>query len=334
MTLTQAVVLTKKGFLGLLILIALGVASYTGYKIWYQYYYLPNLPPVIERPEMKFGTLPAVTFPPPTVTSSNYSYSLDTTTGSLPQFPTILKVYFIPQNNITLLAPDRAANLAVSLGFPDGPEIISPSEHRFTDGKGGRISINLTTGNFHFERPISTQSAAVKSDVLSNKDNLIKNFKGYLSSKGLLVSELDNGRNNVILPTNTSATTPTATVSLWPADFDKLRIVTSSFSEGLVKATIAPFENELQKYVKVDYTFWSVDQTTFSTYPLKTAQQAFDELKSGQGYITKQPPDPKVSLTSVYLAYYQTQEYSPYLQPVFVFEGQGFMALVQAVATQ
>lgn len=334
MTLTQAVVLTKKSVIGLVALTFLILLSYIGYKVWYQYVYLPNLPPVIEMPEMKFGSLPAVTFPPPGVTSTNYSYSLETTTGNLPQVPALLRVYFIPQTNVTLLAPDRAQNLAAVLGFPIGPDVLSPSEHRFTDNNGGNITINLTTGNFHFERPISTGSTEINPNAFSNQENMVNDFKSYLSSKGLLTSELSDGRSNIIFPANTATSSATAIASIWPTDFDKLPIVTSSTTEGLVKTIVTAFKNEQQKYISVDYTYWQVDQTTYSTYPLKTASQAFEELKSGKGHISKQPLNSKVSLTTLYLAYYQSEDYSPYLQPVFVFEGPDFTALVPAVATE
>ncbi|HVA96602.1 MAG TPA: hypothetical protein VND99_03025 [Candidatus Acidoferrales bacterium] len=70
-----------------------------------------------------------------------------------------------------------------------------------------------------------------------------------------------------------------------------------------------------------------------ATYPIKTAQQAFDALKSGKGYIAAyNGTDSQILIDKVYLAYYLGATQQDYLMPVIVFEGQnGFFAYVSAV---
>lgn len=332
MTLTQAATITHRGILLTIALIILGSAGAVGYNIWHQRY-LDSLPPVKEKPEMKFGTLPKLTFPPPNISSSNYSYSLDTVTGGLPQTPKLLKVYFIPQAGISLLAPDRSKKLAESLGFTIGPEVLSSTSYKFIDESGGELVIDLPSGNFSFQRKAllknliedkseteSTRSANLNN--FSDQSKIAADFKNFLLSKNLLTPELSSGRSNVL----------SATVSIWPADFDNFPLVTTFFNQSLVRAKVNNKEEESSEYSEVNYTFWTIDKTTYSTYPLKTAEKAFDDLKSGQGFVSLEPKKPQVSISSVYLAYFQSAEYSPYLQPVFVFEGPEFAALVPAVA--
>jgi len=104
--------------------------------------------------------------------------------------------------------------------------------------------------------------------------------------------------------------------------------VTPSETEGLVHAL---YSRKDETFSKLTYTFWTVDQTSFATYPLKTAEEAYSDLVSGKGYISIIPDKPAVSISMVYLAYFEPEDYASYLQPVFIFEGPNFKALVPAV---
>jgi len=339
MTLTQAATLTRRGVIVFFVLLVLGISGKIGYEIWYQNY-LAHLPKKIEKPEMKFGALPKINFPPTTISSSNYSYTLDTATGGLPQVPTLLKIYFIPKASISLLSPDKSQKLAAKLGFPNGPQVLSESVFQFDNGVGGLLKIDATTGNFNFlraSRQITPEEASDSGKYLNStlptKDELLQQFKDYLDRKELLPQELTTGKYNIIYQSQTPESSDTVEISLWPGKIDDLDIVTPSFSQGLTNATFTKWYEETNQVIKLNYTFWPIDQTSYSTYPLKTAEQAFTDLKAGQGFISVQSQSPQVSITLIYLAYFESEEYSPYLQPVFVFEGPSYIGLVPAVAT-
>lgn len=338
MTLTQVAIWTRRGILSSFILMFLSIAGVIGYNVWRQYY-LANLPPVEEKPEMRFGILPVPIFPPSTVSSANFSYSLDTVTGGLPEMPRIVKVYFIPKTPVSLMTTDRTKQLAQNLNFPNGPEILPSGEYSFTDDKEGNLRIDITTGNFHFRRQLAekpskdseaTESAKSNEEVLPEKNLMIQSLKKYLTSKNVLVDEIKDGRTNVVFNGTSPTTSSTADVSIWPIDLDGLPIITADLKYGLVRAQMN--KQSAGQFTKMDYTVWPIDKTTFSTYPLKTPDQVLADLKADRGFVTIEPPSPQVSITSLYLAYYETEQYSPYLQPIFVFEGPNFAALVPAVA--
>lgn len=336
MTLTQASLITKRAIYATVIVFILLIAAPIGFNIAYQYI-VASRPTPTEKPQMKFGALPKLNFPP-SIQSSQFTYSLDTATGGLPTTPKVLRVYFIPRTGISLLAPERAKILAASLGFNNPPEVLSASEYKFTNNLGGQLLVDLTTGNFHLQRRAVTSDNLIASNPLTPQDlqlpseeKLVELFKNYLSSKGLLKPEISQGGSKVIYNGLSRADAKSAEVSIWPVDIDKLPVVTASFSKSLVRATITTAKEEPDKFVKVDYTIWPVDPTTFSTYPLKTPQQAFEDLKKNISYVSIEPFSDHVSITTVYLTYYQSESYSPYLQPVFVFEGPNFTAFVPAV---
>jgi hypothetical protein len=331
MTLTQTAILVRRGVFTIISLTVLVVAAATGYKIWYQHY-LSTLPPIEEKAEMRFGLLPEIKFPPSIVSSSNFSYSLDTVTGGFPQMPKLVKVYFIPQNKVSFLAPEKSQALAQSLGFLQGPQILSETRYKFTDQYQGNLIIDLTTGNFNFQRQVATDSAKLQETPLTDQAKLVVEFKDFLQQKGLLPEELKNGRSAVIYGQTQNSASESAQVSVWPEDFEGLPIVTASFKTGLVTGLAKNLADEFGNFTKLDYIFWPIDKTTFSTYQIKTPEEAFKDLQSGKGFVALEPPTAKVSISSVYLAYFQSEEYSPYLKPVYVFEGPSFAALVEALS--
>ncbi|MDD2822852.1 MAG: hypothetical protein PHQ59_02100 [Candidatus Daviesbacteria bacterium] len=330
MTLTQVAIITKRGVLTFTALLILGTVTAIGYRVWYNYYQ-STLPIVEEKPNLKFGTLPKIVFPKSIVSSSNYSYSLDTETGSFLQMPKIIKVYFIPRANIvSLLAPDESQKLAGKFGFNGSREVLNPTTYQYKDDSNGKFIIDLISGNFNFQKQVATASAKIDTTFI-NPDQLVNAFKDLLKMNGVSNDDLNTGRSKVAYNKNIPNNSNSALVSLWPADFDGVPIVTSSTSASLVNATTSNPNNESNRFTEVNYTYWQIDKTTFATYPLQPIENAFEELKLGQGYITQVPTNAKVSIIKAYLAYFESEEYTPYLQPVYVFEGPLFTALVPAI---
>lgn len=336
MTLTAAAILTKRIIIIFFTLIIIGIIAKVGYDIWYQHY-LASLPPVEVKPDLKFGALPDITFPNSNnISSSNFSYSLDTPTGNLPDVAKIIKVYFIPKSQISLLSPDKALQLAQSLGFSSGPETLSSQVEQFQDSSSNTLSVDLLTGNFQFQMS-ATPSAQTSQSPTPSQDALTAEFKGYLASRSLLTDQLSNGPTNVVFESSGSAKLPLAIVSVWPVKIDQLPIVTADWDQSLVKAVVNLNSPDIQtgkNFTSISYTVWPVDTTTFATYPLKTASQAFLDLRSGRSFVSQPPKEAQVSLTSIYLAYFESADYSPYLLPVFVFQGPDFTALVPAIENE
>lgn len=331
MTLTQAATLTKRSFLVIGILIVVGILARVGFSIWYQYY-LASLPKVEERPEKKFGDLPLPTFPTSTVSSSNFTYSIVTQTGGFPTSPKFVKAYYIPQLPVTLLSNQRAQDLALKLGFNQTPQNLSESNQKFMDESGGSLTVDITTGNFQIQRSATASAIATSSAILSEDKKLLEEFNTYLTAKGLLTDSLTGGRPKVSYDGPTPSESQTALVSIWPKDFDDLPILTGYNNRGLVWALVVKSNDEIKKFFQVGYTVWNIDQTTSSTYQVKTYDQAYAELQAGRGFITLAPKNnPKIPISKAYLAYYETDNYTSYLQPIYVFEGESFQGLVPAI---
>src|SRR5947209_2317570 len=117
MTLTEAAIGTKHWvkFAGIFGVIAL--IMWLIFLFLYNNVYKPYTKSKVQA-EAKFGKIQKPHFPASIVSSAGLTYSLDTASGSLPgNFPILINVYFIPPQETTFLAPDRAKKLAESLKF-------------------------------------------------------------------------------------------------------------------------------------------------------------------------------------------------------------------------
>lgn len=343
MTLTQTAIITKQIITISLITLVLGTISFIGYKIWYAHY-LANLPPVEEKPDTRFGLLPSPNFPQTNVSSSNFSYSLDTTTGGLPKvgedlgFEKFVKVYFVVKSFATLLSSEKSQILAEKFNIKTPPQILSETKYTFV-GEDKTLNVDLDSGNFSYLKEATISGR----ENLDDNNKLVSDFKEILSFLEVLNDDLRNGRTKVTLlnsdggefvPTQLRSETDAALIALWPAPIDKTSIFTPDFNKSLVSAVVLKGADKLDNFLSLNFTYYQIDTTTFATYPIKTAEAAFEGLKGGKGMIIVEPSKPQVSITSVYLGYYLSENYSPYLQPIYVFEGPNFVAYVSAVSEQ
>lgn len=329
MTLTEAAVVTKKASIVFSIFILACIIVFIIYNIIYTSIYLPHKQQEAALPTIKFGILPAPDLPASSQPTNTYTYTLDTETGYLPtQYPSLLKVYFVPQLGTNLMAYDHVTALANSLGFSSDPTVINSTKYQFTDAYGGQLTIDLNTANFKFSRTVDLTNA---NPTLPTQDQIASDFVSYLSAKGLLKSDLSGGRTNVIYEHSSNTDSDTAIVSIWPSDIDTLKVVTPKYTIGNINATVTKSSDELNKYSQMEYTYWSPDLTTFSTYPIKSPSQALADLKNGKGAMVIPPDNSNASITSVGLAYYEPDSYQQYLEPVYVFSGPNMTAYVPAI---
>ncbi len=342
MTLTETAQFTKKA------LMILAIALVVIFSLWGGIsYYLATRPKevYVELPTKDFGILPKPPLPKTKLTSQNITYNLDTETGSLPtNFPSLIKVYFIPKLGTTFLVPDKAKKLAASFSFKNGPEIISPTLYKFTDNKGGEFIFDLETANFRFKRPIATNSAELNdspTEALEAESALASNFKKFLAEHGVLTDLLGGGKTKVVYNKPRQLEASEATVTVWEADIRDgegenptiYPIVSPTFNEGLVKGVVTRYQLPDNKYLSLDYIYWPIDIKKFATYPIITVQQAYEKLQNGEGVTVLPYSQSNASIEKVYLAYLLPKDYTPYLQPVYVFEGPNFVSYVAAITS-
>jgi len=230
------------------------------------------------------------------------------------------------------------------------------------------IKFNVVTFDFSMTSNYLSSPTVLSAQNISDENNAIQTAQTFLQNIGLLPTDIDLAKtqtpgqdvNYIIFPqlftikngVLTHATSLSATqvirVDLYQKDvsydLDTGRPGAAKIKMDLPILYPHPPYSTMSFYVAsgqnnaevdaLDFTHREISfGTDVATYPIKTAQNAFDELKNGNAYIASYSgSDKQILISNVYLAYYIGGENQDYLMPIIVFEGQNnFFAFVPAV---
>lgn len=300
----------------------------------------PSPPPA---PTVTFGKLPKLPFPTnkdlPTLT-----YNMQTPEGSLPTFSTQAKVYFMPIPRADLLSLDKARQEAANLGYTNNPTQISESIYQFsTPDNLSMMEVNIVTGTFSLGYNLNSDSSPLSSRP-PTADNAGTTAKTFLNRANLLPDDLSGPvtqeylkvQNKQLINAISLSEANLIKINLFRKDYDKLPAVTPNPNQANVWFVVSGDNSPTKQVVGAQFYYYPVDETQFSTYPIRTSSNAFDDLKAGKGYIANlgQNTNGKITIRRVYLAYFDAGVATEFYQPVVVFEGDnGFVAYVPAVTS-
>lgn len=300
----------------------------------YRNFFPPEPPP----PEVKFGKLPALVFPEKE--SPKLSYNLQTATGELPQFPKTTRVYFMPKRSSSFLDLDESKRIAQRLGFSGNVSTTSETIYRFEhETLPSSLSINIVNKTFSLnydlvqtpslieERPESTQEALKAATSFLNQANLMP--EDILNTERTF--EFWKAETEMEKATSLSEAN-FIRVNFFREPYDDFPVLTPD-RRGNVWFLVGGKDNDV---VAGEYHYFPIEKENNSTYPIKTSQQAWEELNQGIGFIVSTPLEQTtVIVRKIYLGYYDAGEPQGFLQPIVVFEGDGnFMAYVPAVTAE
>ncbi len=307
--------------------------------------YRTIFPPAPPPPTVTFGKLPKLPFPQKTV-PANLSFTLETAEGGLPKLPTQSKVFFMPKLSPNLLSLDLTKEKAGSLGFKTEPQKVSETIYRFPHKSSpSTLEVNIVTGIFSISydlgvdssplqrRPPAAEIAASQiRSYLSSANSLPEDLTGpdnfgYLKlSEGKFISALSLSEANLIK------------VNFFRKNYDNLSSLTPDPNEANVWFVMSGAPEREKQIIAGQYHYFPVDEGKFSTYPIKTGQQAWDELNSGKAYVAApgiNKEGDNVKIRKIYLAYYDAGQPTEFFQPIMVFEGdRGFIAYTPAVTPE
>lgn len=294
-------------------------------------------------PTVTYGKLPKINFPDKQ-NLPKLTFSLETAEGGFPKFADQAKVYFMPKPAANLLALDTAKEEAKSLGFDfNNPQSISETTYKFTSPTfPSYLEVNVVTNNFSISydlnadrtpldmRPPSPEIAASQArSLLSSAGLLPDDLIGPVKNEFL---KLSNGRLKSVLALSEA---DLVKVNFFRRDYDNLPSVTQNPDEANVWFIVSGASDKNQQVVAGQFHYYPVDETQSSTYPIKTAQDAFTQLQNGQAFIANpgiNKDGASVKIRKIYLAYFDPAITNGFYEPIFVLEGDnGFVAYVPAV---
>jgi hypothetical protein len=296
-------------------------------------------------PTVKFGRLTKIPFPV-NETQLKISYTLETPEGGLPKdLPDQAKVFFMPKSNANLLALDVSKEMAKALGFSSEPVQLSDTLYKFTNPNfPSEMEVNIVTGAFSISYDLNADRTPIDSRP-KVAEVAASEFRAMLSNANVLPEDLTGATTHDFFKLTNQGLTPALSLSeadvvkvnLFRKEYDDLPSVTAKPTEANVWAIIGGSTNKDQKIVASEYHYHPVDESQFSTYPIKAPEDAYSELQAGGAYVA----DPGLSkdgdtlkIRRVYLAYFDPEAESDFFQPVFVFEGDnGYTAYVPAITS-
>lgn len=342
MNLTQTAIIARKFVRFGLIFAILLLFSRTIYLSSVNLYrkFFPKPPP---PPTLIFGKLPALPFPQKT-DLPKFEFKAETATGKLPQLAPQANVYFMPRLSANFLSLDIAKERASNLGFDSEPQEISKTLYKFQSTKSpSSIEINIVTGVFsisydlaadpsqtNLRPPAPEVAAATVRSYLSGADLLPKDLTGEIKHEFLTIE------GQKLKPAISLSESNLVKINFFRKNYNDLPSFTSDPNESNVWFILGGKEKN-GKIIAGQFHHLPIDQTQSGTYPIKTAEKAFNDLITSKGYIANPGlnSDAKVTIRKIYLGFYDPGVPVEFYQPIIVFEGdRGFIAYVPAVTEE
>ncbi len=299
-------------------------------------------PTPLPSPTVLFGKLPGPILPPNKV-SDEFTYKIKTLTGSLPAIATQTNVYPIVSPTPDLLALDKAKEKVKGGRFDNGPFKVSDTIYDWNTG--GEISktirLNIETFDFEVTSNFLQDQSALSGRNIADEKNAVKLATDYLSNLDAKSTDLDfetplvnffTIKNDGTFEQATSlSNTKIIEVNFFKKYINDLPVFNEIPTQANVNVLIAA-DGEV-----VGATYMNQEVSTISsTYPLKTVEQAFKELKDKKAYIASYfGANKEISITDAYLAYYISKEEKGFVYPIIIFTGDdGFYAYVSAITDE
>lgn len=305
-------------------------------------------PPAPPPPTVSFGKLPVLKFPPVEndVSSLKLNFKLETIDGKTPTASSTGTVFFMPKPAPNLLSLNRAKQFAQKLGFTNEPQAENQILYKWQDKEIPQriLRVDIVNGNFKLSYDYGSDLTVFTEKDLPNQEKAMNEAVSYLQNLGLFFTSLEKGENKVsyyqLMGNNLILTTSLANADAVRIDLGRenllgLTLLSVKHPQELINLVFSGSKQTKKRLIEFNYIFWKIEEEQSATYPLKTSVQAWEELKNGGGFIVR-PPDDKQNaiIRKIYLAYFYPEEYQSFLQPIFVFEGDGnFLSFVPAVSS-
>lgn len=321
------------GMVGVVILFVLKFALSFGVSYW-----KAKNPPPPSKPTVSFGKLPKIPFGQ----NENYppAFELQTIEGRTPEGSPSARVFFIPKKAATLFSRKKAEEFAKKLGFVPPAEILSPTLYQFTEEfTGNTLFLDITNNNFFFKLNYLDPSVLSK-EGLPEKEEAVNQARQYFSSLGVWDESLKKPRvsylkfeGQKLTPSSSLTEAQAVRVDFLKEDVGGLLFLPLEYERSSVYVVLSSSKEKAGRVLEARFYNFPPDLTTSATYPLITPKEAWENLKKGKAYIVRAlQPEEGAVVRKIYLAYLEMPEYQPYLQPVYVFEGdRDFVAYVPAI---
>lgn len=296
--------------------------------------FFPTPPP---PPEEKFGKLPRISFPAQKI--GNIKYKINTLSGDLPGLTDRINVYKVKRKTPSIIALQTVRENLKSQGFSENEVKINDSLYQWNSNNQVVIQYNIfndyfkITSNFLVNPPPPPKEGTKKDRVFSVTTD-------FLQGLGFETSDFTQEESNIDYLKITNGTLTMAEnqndaqfvrIDLFQKNIDKDYKIYYPSAKNSTTYFIFKNDSSPSKIVAGKYQHLIPDNS--SSYPIITAESAFEELKKGNALVFNDNAKTKdiIDITDISLGYYAGEENQQYFLPIIVFKGNGFKAYVQAI---
>jgi len=311
-------------------------------------------------PTMSYGLLPAIPFPKNSTTQplsyilntvDGTTHIIDPTTNQVKVIPDRMNIYKIirPQPDLTSLQTSNDEVQAIGFVTQDDINQVIPAQ-RLSDteyewdknyGLPQSLTMDIASHNFHLTSQYLNYPAVLSASNAPTDSSAINTVQNVLSAMQLTPTDIDTSLttttdyvivNGIIRPAQPGENVMAVRVNFFQNAVDGYQIFYPSNPNTAMSFLVTGGDTQAE-IAQATFVHQVIDSSTSSTYPIKTADQAYADLQAGKGYITlSYTGGNSVNIRTVNLGYYMGEVFQDYLMPVYVFQGDNnFTAYVSAV---
>ncbi len=295
-------------------------------------------PPPPPGPDIAFGKIRQPFVYNSTIDGS--VYVLDTPGGSLPNPGQKLTVYALAPVQGEFSSLDSAKKVANSAGLDSEPQKISENEWRFTSSKNPNKSLkyNIVTHNFVYSYDYNADTGALSGIFKTTDEKIVTKARDDLAGFKSLKADLKSGESRVsfykIVGSNRNkvgsySEANAVLVEIFRAPISETaELVEPNPDLANVNVLLSPSMQSEKQLLQLNFVYWDYEKDKTATYPPKSANQAFDDLKNGKAFIAKGAGNNfnSITISEVKIAYFNPSTDQATLQPVYVFSGKGIVS--------
>ena len=304
----------------------------------------PKPPP---PPTVGFGILPPVRFPLQSSSDKPEAYDLQVPQSRFNNYGDRAKVFLMLHSSIGLFTDQRAKEVAANYGFMFTPTILSDTQYRWTKTQPlqATLEMNIVDLTFELKTDYLSRAELLRRTTLPNQAESIKLVKSFINTGQSLPSDFATSAGEMKYLKSVGGELEEA-VAISDADFvqvdirrapvdGKFPFFTPKGYHGAVHAILTSALPAKDQIVDLTYNHQPVDYAERHTYPLRSLSSASEVLQAGEAYIVNKGSFETAVIRDVQLGYYDDDREQDYMQPIYVFEGDGgFMAYVPALQPQ
>ena len=329
-TLSQTSEISKKTFVGGLIVVGLIFLTIFIFRLGAT---LKNLlfPAPPPASTVAFDKIPKLDISEGAKPPGKINYKVETISGELPKLTHELKVFKIDPPRPAFGDLERTKINVANADFRKEPESVIGRTAIFRSLKYPDyvLTINITSGNF-----VMGSNYLNKRELTDTNPSSVERANDialdFLDRLRVILTSIDQ-KNPKIQLLKFEGQTLDEAVSLSDANFikflfskvpiDEVKVISPRLDRTPIWALTSQSD-----VVEAKVAMQNIKLHKFSTYPLKEINQAFEELKTGNGTLNDEFEGTVFPIRDVEIVYLESENYQEYLQPVYLFKSDNNLA--------